>query len=92
MVLKALMSEAKYLINVDFPEISRIHLNPEMYDIDNRCRTGSKNVSDGGTVIVTEEEAASYLRNERVLMFQNQPVNNLQKCVLCSSKPEYNLP
>lgn len=86
------MTDVKYLINVDFPEISRIHLNPENYDIDARCQTGIKNSSDGGIVYATEEEAASYLMNEDVLTFDGKVVENLQKCKLCSGKLEYDLP
>lgn len=85
------MVEEKYLINVDFLEISRIHLNPDKYDIDQRCRTGPKNPDAGGTLSVTEEEAVSYLRNEKALMFKGKPVKNLQKCKLCSVRPEYAL-
>lgn len=45
-VFKISTADKKYLINIDFPEVSRIHLNPEMYNIDNRCRTGIKNPID----------------------------------------------
>lgn len=86
------MTDVKYLINVDFPEISRIHLNPENHDIDTRCQPGIKNPRDGGIVYATEEEAASYLRHEDILTFDGKAVENLQKCKLCSSKLEYNLP
>ncbi|MCE9653558.1 MAG: hypothetical protein K8Q89_11000 [Nitrosarchaeum sp.] len=85
------MADAKYLINVDFFEISRIHLNPEKYDIDARCQTGLKNHEAGGTVLATEEEAFSYLRNEKILTLNNKPVKNLQRCKLCSSKQDYTL-
>lgn len=85
------MANEKYLINVDFLEISRIHLNPDKYDIDQRCQTGPKNPDAGGILVVTEEEAAGYLRNERPLVFNNRPVKNLQKCKLCSNRPEYAL-
>ena len=85
------MTDTKYLINVDFFEISRIHLNPEKYDIDARCQTGLKNHDAGGIVLVTEEEASSYLRNEKKLTFQNKPVKNLQRCKLCSNKQDYGL-
>lgn len=86
------MVETKYLINVDFLEVSRIHLNPDKYDIDTRCKTGPKNPDSGGTLLATEEEASDYLNNKRTLTFQNKPVQNLKKCKLCSNKPGYNLP
>ena len=85
------MADTKYLINVDFFEISRIHLNPEKYDIDARCQTGLKNHDAGGIVLATEEETSSYPRNEKMLTFHNKPVKNLQKCKLCSNKPDYTL-
>lgn len=86
------MADTKYLINVDFPEVSRVHLNPDKYDIDSRCRTRPKNPDVGGSLLVTEEEASRYLRHESMLTFHNKPVKNLQKCKLCSIKSEYHLP
>lgn len=86
------MNDKKYLINVDFPEISRIHLNPELFNIDPRCRTGPKNPEDGGVVTVTEEEATRYLRNGASLFYDGKQVTNLKRCQLCSNSPEYNLP
>jgi hypothetical protein len=85
------VTDAKYLINVDFFEISRIHLNPEVYDIDPRCSTGIKDADAGGIVLTTEEEASRYLRKETILTFNSKPVTNLQKCKLCSNKPDYTL-
>ena len=87
------MSEAerKYLINVDLAERSRIHLNPNLFETDSRCRTGQKIPSDGGAVYASEAEAQRYLALKGSLRFQGRQVTNLQTCKLCSKLPEYGL-
>jgi len=87
------MSEAgkKYLIDVDFAERSRIHLNPSLFELDSRCRTDPKKPSDGGTVYASEAEVQRYLALKGSLRFQGKPVTNLQTCKLCSNLPEYGL-
>jgi len=84
-------SEKKYLINVDFPERSRIHLNPNLFELDSRCRTGPKNPSDGGAVYASEAEAQRYLALKGSLRFRGRQVTNLQTCKLCSKLSEYGL-
>jgi hypothetical protein len=88
---KISMNEKKYLINIDFPAVSRIHLNPNLYEIDQRCMTGPKNPEHGSAILTTEEEARQYLNHQRVLSFNSKPVTNLRICDLCSQNENFNL-
>lgn len=85
------VTDKKYLINVDFPTVSRIHLNPDLFNIDQRCLTGPKNQEDGGIALATEDEVRQYLNNQRTLSFNNKPVTNLRICSLCSQHGNYDL-
>jgi len=76
----------KYVINVDFPTTSRVHLNP-FYFNDMWCRLNEDKMrKDGGKVYVTDEEAVRYLKGESTLVFDGKPVKNLQKCLNCSER------
>ena len=76
----------KYVINVDFSTISRIHLNPLFFD-DMWCRLNEEKMKkDGGKVYVTAEQARKYLNGEKTLFFNGRPVANLAKCMNCSKR------
>ena len=75
--------DEKYLINVDFPTESIIHLNPLLYPTDSRCQTGVKMPNDGGIVLATKEEVETYLNGSANLLFDDKKVGNLRKCKLC---------
>jgi len=76
----------KYVINVDFPTTSRVHLNPLYFD-DMWCRLDQEKLrKDGGKVYVTAEEARKYLRGEETLFFGGRRVTNLAKCMNCSER------
>ena len=75
--------DEKYLINVDFPTESVIHLNPLLYPTDSRCQTGVKMPNDGGIVLATEDEVRTYLNGSVSLLLDEKKVSNLRKCKLC---------
>ena len=75
--------DEKYLINVDFPTESVIHLNPLLYPTDSRCQTGVKMPNDGGIVLATEDEVETYLNGSVSLLFNDKKVGILRKCKLC---------
>ena len=75
--------DEKYLINVDFPTESIIHLNPLIHPTGSRCRTGMKIPSDGGVVLATEDEVKTYLNGSATLLFDDKKVGILRKCNLC---------
>ena len=77
------ITDEKYLINVDFPTESIIHLNPLIHSTDSRCQTGMKIPSDGGIVLATEDEVITYLNGSATLLFNDKKVGNLRKCKLC---------
>ena len=81
MTIKAV--DEKYLINVDFPTESVIHLNPLIYPTGSRCQTGMKIPSDGGIVLATEDEVKAYLNGSVNLLFDEKKVGILRKCKLC---------
>ena len=79
-------NKTKYVINVDFPTISRVHLNPYYFG-DMWCRLDEEKMRrDGGKVYVTGEEAQCYLSGEEALLFDGRPVKNLQRCSNCSRR------
>jgi hypothetical protein len=79
-------NKKKYVINVDFPTTSRVHLNPLYFD-DMWCRLDEEKMrKDGGKVYVTAEEASKYLKGEETLLFDGKPVTNLTKCMNCSKR------
>lgn len=83
------MVQKKYLINVDFPTTSKIHLNPEYFG-QNWCRLDEiKQKEDGGKVYATSEQAQNYLKNKETLYFNGKPVNNLVRCKKCSVKGKH---
>ena len=76
----------KYVINVDFPTTSRVHLNPYYFD-SMWCRLDEEKMrKDGGKVFVTLEEARKYLNREETLFFDGKPVTNLSRCLNCSQQ------
>jgi hypothetical protein len=79
--------EEKYVINVDFPTESIIHVNPLLHQIDPRCQTGLKKSEDGGLILATEEEVSNYLDGTiSVLAFHGKKVTNLRRCKICQTK------
>jgi hypothetical protein len=80
------MNAKKYRINVDFPERSLVHLNPELYKVDVRCTIKEKKKEDGGSVFATQEEVSEYLAGTRRLIFENKRVENLDMCKLCLAR------
>jgi hypothetical protein len=88
---ETLLERKKYLINIDFPTESIIHLNPMMYEIDTRCDTDPKDPSDGGLAYATEDEAEEYLTERGSLVFNGRGVSNLRTCKLCATLPDYYL-
>ena len=77
------VTDKKYLINVDFPTESIIHLNPLIHSTGSSCQTGIKIPSDGGIVLATEDEVITYLNGSATLLFNDKKVGNLRKCKLC---------
>ncbi len=77
--------EEKYIINVDFPTESIIHVNPT-YQTDLRCRARLKKPEDGGLILATEEEIDNYLDGIVSLEFHGRKVNNLRWCKICQTK------
>jgi len=76
--------EKKYVINVDFPTTSRVHLNPNCLG-GMWCRLDEEKMrKDGGKVYVTTEEARNYLNNKETLYFDGKAVKNLARCLNCS--------
>ena len=76
----------KYVINVDFPTSSKVHLNP-LYFGEMWCRLDEdKKHGEGGKVYVTAEQARNYLKGEETLCFNGKPVTNLTKCKNCSER------
>ena len=76
----------KYVINVDFPTTSRVHLNP-LYFGDMWCRLGEDKMrKDGGKIYVTAEEARKYLKGQETLVFDGRRVTNLERCINCSER------
>ena len=79
--------EEKYVINIDFPTESIIHLNPLLYQTDPRCQTGLKRSEHGGLILATEDEVSNYLDGTiSVLAFHGKKVTNLRHCKICQSK------
>lgn len=80
------MTEKRYMINVDFANKSRVHLNP-LYFNDMWCQLNEeKKRLDGGKVYVTNEEARKYLNGEKTLLFDQRLVKNLVECKNCSER------
>ena len=77
------VTDEKYLINVDFPTESLIHLNPLFMPTGSRCQTGMKIPSDGGKILATEDEVITYLNGSATLLFDDKKVGNLRKCKIC---------
>ena len=81
------MTDEKYLINVDFPAESIVHLNPLLYQTNPSCKTGLKNPEHGGLILATAEEVSNYLDGTiSVLAFHGKKVTNLRHCKICQSK------
>jgi len=80
------MAEKKYVINVDFPTTSRVHLNPRYFG-DMWCKLNEEKMrKDGGKIYVTAGEARKYLSGEKTLFFDRKPVTNLERCLNCSER------
>jgi hypothetical protein len=77
-------SSKQYVINVDFYEWSRLHLNPYYYNAMWCHLDKEKKPRDGGKMFVTREEAIAYLSNRKRLIFNNRIVTNLITCKNCS--------
>ena len=76
----------KYVINIDFPTTSRVHLNPLYFD-NMWCRLDEEKMrKDGGKVYVNAEEARKYLSREKTLFFDRKRVTNLERCLNCSER------
>ena len=76
--------EEKYVINIDFPTESIIHLNPLLHQTDPRCQTGLKKSEHGGLILATEDEVSNYLDGTiSVLSFHGKNVTNLRRCKIC---------
>jgi hypothetical protein len=80
------MTDEKYLINVDFPAESIIHLNPLLYQTNPSCKTGLKNPEHGGLMLATAEEVSNYLDGIISLEFHGKKVTNLRRCKICQTK------
>lgn len=82
------MGEKKkgYVINVDFPTKSRLHLNPLYFDSMWCGLDQEKYVEHGGKIYVTTEEARSFLSGKETLFFKGKPVRNLERCKNCSER------
>lgn len=79
-------SSKKYVINVDFPTKSVLHLNPDFFN-DNWCRLNEdKKQKDGGKVYLSKDEAIDYLTGKKTLCFNGKIVSNLCVCENCSHK------
>ena len=80
------MTNEKYLINVDFPAESIVHLNPLLYQTSSNCKTGVKNPEHGGLILATEEEVSNYLDGTANLEFHGKKVTNLRRCKICQTE------
>ena len=80
------MTNEKYLINVDFPDESIVHLNPLLYQTSSNCKTGVKNQEHGGLILATEEEISNYLDGTASLEFHGKKVTNLRRCKICQTE------
>ena len=80
------MTNEKYLINVDFPDESIVHLNPLLYQTSSNCKTGVKNPEHGGLILATEGEVSNYLDGKTSLEFHGKKVTNLRRCKICQTK------
>lgn len=79
-------NKKKYVVNVDFPTTSKVHLNPHYFD-SMWCRLNEeKKRKDGGKVYMTREEARKYLDEVELLFFDGKPVTHLAKCRNCSER------
>ena len=84
-------SRKKYVINVDFPDKSRVHLNALYYG-GSWCQLDKdKKTADGGKIEVTREEAIEYLSGRKTLIFNGRKVTNLTACKNCSSRQKQNI-
>lgn len=88
---ETLMEKKKYVIDVDFPTVSKIHLNPVMYEINPRCEPTDKDPINGGIVYATEDEVEEYLAVPGALVYDGRKVTNLRTCPLCAKLPDYDL-
>ena len=73
------MTDEKYLINVDFPAESIVHLNPLLYQTNPSCKTGLKNPEHGGLILATAEEVSNYL--DGIVRRQNMKL----RCTGCAN-------
>ena len=80
------MTDEKYLINVDFPAESIVHLNPLLYQTSSNCKTGIKNPEHGGLMLVTDEEVSNHLDGIVSLKFHGKKITNLRRCKICRTK------
>jgi hypothetical protein len=81
----------KYLINVDFSTVSRIHLNPLWFRIDTRCEVGPKITKDSGPAYASREEAEWFSKQQGSLVYRGREVTNVEVCKLCAALPGYDL-
>ena len=81
----------KYLINVDFPTKSLIHLNPIWFKIDERCQAGTKMSKDGDPTYASSEELEWFLNQPGSLVYEGKEVTNVAVCKLCSALSGYDL-
>lgn len=84
--------EKKYVINVDFPTTSRIHLNSDNFSVSKRCIKREKKEKNGGWVEYSESEIRVFLEDKKQLFFGNRLVKNLTTCSICAKLPQYDFP
>lgn len=76
-------STKKYLINIDNAG-TKLHLNPDYFE-DLWCNLDrKKELSFGGRMQVTKEEALAYRSKEKPLVFEGILITNMRECKNCS--------
>ncbi len=86
------MAEKKYYINIDLQNLSKIHLNEELYDVDTRCKLKEKRKeAHKEWQVFSEGEVIAFLEHKEKLVTRGRPVRNFAICKLCSKLKEFEL-
>lgn len=87
------MAEKKYYINTNLQNLSKIHLNEDLYDVDTRCKLKEKRQeAHKEWKVYSEEEVTAFLENKKELRSEGRVVRNFAICKICSQRKEFDLP
>lgn len=86
--------EDGYLLNIDFPTGTKIHLNPP---VSSRCTRafgqdlGDKIAKDGGLLLMNETELGQVLQGTRPLLYNGKiiPRSKISACGFCVKDPRF---